>query len=71
MLQRAGRQHYGSADQINFDPLDDVAHIFCLRCAEFRDCVLDRGRFLSFFASFEAFFGAFRTPWPSMGVILP
>ena len=61
----------GSADQINFDPQDDVAHIFCSLHAGFRDLFRNRGRFFSFYASFEAALGAFRAALPTMGVVLP
>ncbi len=62
---------YGNADQINCYLFDDVARFFVLVGDGFRDCFLDRGRFFSFYASFEAFFGAFRAPAPSMGAALP
>ena len=61
----------GSADQINFDPQDDVAHIFCSLHAGFRDLFRNRGRFFSFYASFEAALGAFRAALPTMDVVLP
>ena len=66
-----GGESKGSADQINFDPQDDVAHIFCSLHAGFRDLFRNRGRFFSFYASFEAALGAFRAALPTMGVVLP
>ena len=46
-------------------------YFFSSRCAEFRDIFLNRDRFFSFYASFEAFSGAFGTASPTMGVVLP
>ena len=60
-----------NADQINFDRRSNVARIFCSRCAGFVDIFRNRGRFFSFYASFEAYCGAFRTASPTMGVVRP
>ena len=45
--------------------------IFCSHHAGFRDFFRNRGRIFTFYASFEASFGAVRATLPTMGVALP